>query len=189
MSLEYILLGMLDRPASGYDLKNEFEEGTRYFWAAELSQIYPTLNRLEERGWLSSRTEASARGPERRVYKRTARGEKELFQWIRSGPAMGTERFAYIGQLIYMSQLKDLDATHEFLTRLRADLAARAQFLRSVHKSVQAIPGFPDSLDGADFHNYMALHIGVETTEARLRACDACLKMVQRRLRKEVSHV
>src|SRR5262245_24090110 len=152
---------MLARPASGYDLKNEFEQGTRYFWAAELSQIYPTLNRLEERGWLSSRTEASARGPERRVYKRTAKGEKELFQWIRSGPAMGTERFAYIGQLIYMSQLDDLDATREFLTRLRSDLGARAQFLKSVHKAVEAIPGFPDALDEADFHNYLALHIGV----------------------------
>ena len=189
MSLEYILLGMLDQPASGYDLKNEFEQGTRYFWAAELSQIYPTLNRLEERGWLSSRTEASARGPERRVYKRTAKGEKELFQWVRSGPAMGTERFAYIGQLIYMSQLNDLDATREFLTRLRADLAERTQFLKSVHKAVEEIPGFPDALGEADFHNYLALHIGVETTAGRLRACDACLRMVQRRLQREASHV
>src|SRR5262245_48495156 len=133
MSLEYILLGMLDRPASGYDLKNEFEQGTRYFWAAEFSQIYPTLNRMEERGWLSSRTEASSKGPERRVYRRTVKGQKELFQWLRSGPTMGTERFAYIGQLIYMSQLKDLETTSLFLVRLREDLLERAKILKAAH--------------------------------------------------------
>lgn len=63
MSLEHILLGLLREPASGYDLKKLFDERIDYFWAAELSQIYPTLKRLEQRGWIRGREAASSRGP------------------------------------------------------------------------------------------------------------------------------
>ncbi len=48
MSLQHILLGLLREPASGYDLKAYFDKSVRYFWAAELSQIYPTLQRMEK---------------------------------------------------------------------------------------------------------------------------------------------
>ena len=54
MSLDHILLGLLREPATGYDLGNAFSENVRHFWSAELSQIYPTLKRLEQRGMLRS---------------------------------------------------------------------------------------------------------------------------------------
>ena len=50
MSLDHILLGLLREPATGYDLGNAFSENVRHFWSAELSQIYPALKRLEQRG-------------------------------------------------------------------------------------------------------------------------------------------
>jgi PadR family transcriptional regulator AphA len=55
MSLDPILLGLLREPASGYDLKALLDHGIGHFWAAELSQIYPTLKRLEKDGFLTSR--------------------------------------------------------------------------------------------------------------------------------------
>ena len=54
MSLELILLSLLDQPASGYDLKREFEAGAATFWPAQLSQVYPTLKRLEARSLSAS---------------------------------------------------------------------------------------------------------------------------------------
>ena len=54
MSLDHVLLGLLREPASGFDLKGMFDQGIGHFWAAELSQIYPTLKRLERQGWLRS---------------------------------------------------------------------------------------------------------------------------------------
>ena len=66
LSLPHILLGLLREPASGYDLKAEFEKMIRHYWSAELSQIYPTLKRMEGQGWLASATEPSDRGPDRR---------------------------------------------------------------------------------------------------------------------------
>ena len=67
MSLEHILLGLLREPASGYDLKVVLDHGIGHFWAAELSQIYPSLKRLEKQGLLRSRRTASQRGPGRIV--------------------------------------------------------------------------------------------------------------------------
>ena len=81
--LEFILLGLLRLPQSGYELKRRFLEGAAHFWAADQSQIYRTLQRMQDRGLLASELEASNSGPERRVYRRTAEGERALHSWLR----------------------------------------------------------------------------------------------------------
>ena len=89
MSLRHLLLGLLESPASGYDLKKQFDQSLRNFWHAELSQIYPQLQKLEDEGFVSSRHEDSPSGPPRRVYRRSARGRRELLDWLRAGPEIG----------------------------------------------------------------------------------------------------
>lgn len=61
---------MLAKPASGYDLEKEFEGSLNNFWNAELAQIYPTLNKLELEGLISSKMLPSSQGPNRKVYSR-----------------------------------------------------------------------------------------------------------------------
>ena len=92
MSLEHILLGLLRTPATGYELKSTFENSIRHFWSARLSQIYPTLDKMERRAWLSSKKESSDKGPARRVYEVTPEGRAELGRWLQSGPVIGVER-------------------------------------------------------------------------------------------------
>jgi DNA-binding PadR family transcriptional regulator len=182
MSLEHILLGMLREPASGYDLKAEFQQGCRHFWSAELSQIYPALQRMEESGWLRSHREPSPRGPERRVYRRTAEGARELHRWLRGGAVMGTERFAYIGQLIFHGELGDLDATRSFLDDLRGKLLAYLGLLEGVEADLRAAhPRFPDDLTDHELHEYLSLRIGVRSLRAKVDACDEGLALVRAR--------
>ena len=78
MSLRNILLGLLEKPASGYDLKGEFGASLGHFWAAELAQIYPTLKAMEAEGLVRSRAVPSTRGPARKEYRRTKSGERAL---------------------------------------------------------------------------------------------------------------
>ena len=80
MSLDHILLGLLREPRSGYDLKSRLDEAVRYFWPAELTQIYRILKRLEGEGLLRSRMVASDKGPARRVYSLTPAGRRTLQQ-------------------------------------------------------------------------------------------------------------
>ena len=70
VSLQHILLGILQEPKSGYDVKKLFDEIFSNFWAAELSQIYPQLKKLSEKGKLSVTEEESAKGPNKKVKKR-----------------------------------------------------------------------------------------------------------------------
>ena len=85
MSLRHIMLGMLREPSSGYDIRKRFEKSVGNFWRAELSQIYPLLQKMEGEGLLRSKAGQSDIGPTRRVYKRTASGLRELRDWIALG--------------------------------------------------------------------------------------------------------
>lgn len=183
MSLDHVLLGLLREPATGYDLGNAFSENVRHFWSAELSQIYPTLKRLNQRGMLSSRVEPSAKGPNRRVYALTDEGRAELLRWLRSGPAVGTERFAYLAQLYFMDALGDLRETRAFMAALRGHLAGWLAQLRAVEQEVVAAHGDdPARYSDAGFHHFATLRMGIHSIEAKVAWCDETLAAVDRRL-------
>ena len=125
MSLKHILLGLLRQPASGYDLKRQFDGTAAYFWHAELSQIYPTLKALKEEGLLESEAKPSDRGPERRVYRTTAAGRRVLREWLKKEPALGWPRLEYVAQLFFLGELEDPSATRAFVEQLRDGLVSR----------------------------------------------------------------
>lgn len=185
MSLEHILLGMLRRPASGYDLRKQFEEGPRHFWAAKLSQIYPALQKMEKDRWLVSTTQASPRGPERRVYRRTVLGTRALRRWLLEGADPGPERLAYIGQLIFMGELRDPRRTLRFLEELRARFAPALALLESAEREMRAGDRRPPSTwDDDAFHEFMCVRLGVRVRRARLDACDEAIALTKARLRR-----
>ena len=183
MSLPHILLGLLRKPASGYDLKTEFERGIRHFWSAELSQIYPTLKRMEGLGWLSSATEPSARGPDRRVYTRTEAGRDELLRWLGGHPQVGSERFAYLAQIAFMDELGDFGRTLDFMRALKIRLAAWKAELREIEAGVFAVmPGYPDDLPAEELHHHVTLRMGLHTLAAKLAWCDETIARLELRL-------
>jgi PadR family transcriptional regulator AphA len=184
MSLEHILLGMLREPAAGYALRQEFQQGARHFWSAELSQIYPALQRMERRGWLVSREEPSPVGPARRVYRRTAAGTRALVAWLRSPPAVGAERFAYLGQLIFMGELDDLPHTAAFLSELRQRLAGTLELLEGVALPLETqFKAGASALSAIEFHELLALRMGIHSLTAKVRWCDESLEMIAARHR------
>jgi DNA-binding PadR family transcriptional regulator len=83
MSLEYSLLGFLQyHPMTGYDLKKVLDESTQFFWHAELSQIYPELKRLEQKGCIESESLPQEGKPDKKVYSITPQGRNELHAWL-----------------------------------------------------------------------------------------------------------
>lgn len=190
MSLDHILLGMLHSPASGYDLKQAFERSVRHFWFAELSQIYPTLKRLEEQGLLLSRRAPSSRGPERRVFETTADGEQALREWLQSEPIVPTERIAYLAQLFFMGELEDLAETERFMVRLRGMMATRLATLEAIEVEwMEAIGATGDGLaeirDDRTFHMYTTLRMGIHSLRSRVEWCDETLQAVRARRERE----
>ena len=183
MSLDHILLGLLREPATGYDLKNVFSETVRHFWSARLSQIYPTLKRLEQQQMLRSRREPSPKGPDRKVYTVTEKGRAELLTWLRSEPAVGTERFAYLAQLYFMDAVGDIHETRAFMTALRDHHSGWLAQLQAVEQDIVTTYGdAPQHYNDAGFHHFAALRMGIHSLEAKVAWCDETLAAIDRRI-------
>lgn len=183
MSLDHILLGLLRDPATGYALKSTFSERIRHFWSAEFSQIYPTLKRLEQRGMLGSRVEPSPKGPNRKVYSLTEEGREELRRWLRGGPAVGSERFAYLAQLYFMDAIGDLGETRAFMRELREHLAGWLAQLQALEREVSDAHGdAPERYSDAGFHRFATLRMGIHSIGSKVAWCDETLAVIERRV-------
>ncbi len=182
MSLDGVLLGLLRKPSTGYDIKQAFDSIFSHIWAAELSQIYRTLKRLEQEGCLKSRAEASDKGPERRKYEITARGRKRLHAWLTSGPQVGDERHAHVAQLFFLGQLHDFAATRAFLETLLEQYRRRSAALNKIASEwAAADPTYPDRLEPEAFHSALTLQMGIDRIDALARWAEQSLKRVRKR--------
>ena len=181
MSLEHILLGLLHEPASGYDLGREFEASARMYWFAELSQIYPTLKRLESKGLLTSEEAPSARGPKRKVYRRTADGDAALYGWLRREPQLKTRKLEYIAQLCFLGELEDTDASIRFVQSLQRELEAQMAQYRTFEDLMRRNQPDPADMAAREFHEWAAVVAGIRVAEARLEWCGEMLEALGQR--------
>jgi PadR family transcriptional regulator AphA len=189
MSLDHILLGLLREPASGYDLKQIFDERIHYFWAAELSQIYPALGRLERKGWLRGRRAPSKRGAGRRVFQLTPAGHRVLRKWLESAVELGDDRIPYLAKLYLMDELGSMTKSLRFLTSLREKFASNLAALEIVERCWgRDDPSYPGSLSPAMFHVLLTLRNGICMLGARVKWCDESIRRVEARIAKEASH-
>lgn len=171
--LDGILLGLLREPRSGYDVASEFRRGARHLWAADLSQIYRTLARLEKEGRVTSRVEPSSRGPERRVYRRTASGREALLAWLAEAPDLPPERLAYLAQLFFMGEA-GAGRTIAFLKDLKRRLAERLKRLEEIEPAI-------DTEDDHGFHTHLTLRLGILAGRARLSWYEESMRRVRQR--------
>ena len=83
MSLDHALLvSLLEKPSSGYELARRFERSIGYFWHATHQQIYRVLSRMEALAWIESEVHAGEAAPDRKVFSVTADGRQELARWM-----------------------------------------------------------------------------------------------------------
>ncbi|NIM98840.1 MAG: hypothetical protein GTO24_12410 [candidate division Zixibacteria bacterium] len=77
---ELVVLGLLNqKPMHGYQLHQEIEKTGMELWAeVNLSSIYNTLNRLEDKEMVEAKREKPGKMPERSVYRITKKGREEL---------------------------------------------------------------------------------------------------------------
>lgn len=79
MSLRFALLGLLAvEPASGYDLKRAINRSTYFIWNATGPQIYTTLHKLREEGFITSEALAQRGKPDKQIHTITEDGRAAL---------------------------------------------------------------------------------------------------------------
>jgi len=108
MTLEFAILGFLNySPLTGYDLKKIFDNSIRHFWQADQSQIYRTLARLSEQGYVTVEKVEQAARPDRKVYSITENGRQEFRSWLTIPVQLDSPRSAPLVQVFFSGQLSD----------------------------------------------------------------------------------
>jgi PadR family transcriptional regulator, regulatory protein AphA len=83
MSLKFALLGLLaESPKYGYEIKRRFDGALGNVWSVSYGQLYPTLRRLSELGWVTKKTEPGKKAAEKNIYSITEKGRKKLDEWL-----------------------------------------------------------------------------------------------------------
>lgn len=88
MSVRHAVLGLLaQRPRHGYELRAAFQAlvGGEENWDVKPAQIYTTLTRLEQGGFVAEDSVEQDAGPEKRIYAITLAGRKTLTEWFACG--------------------------------------------------------------------------------------------------------
>ena len=83
MALEHaILVSLLEKPGSGYELARRFERSIGYFWTATHQQIYRVLKRMENDGWIDAREVPQHGRPDKKAYSVADLGRAALTSWL-----------------------------------------------------------------------------------------------------------
>ncbi|MEU3791216.1 PadR family transcriptional regulator [Streptomyces fructofermentans] len=83
MALEHaILVSLLEKPGSGYELARRFDRSIGRFWTATHQQIYRVLNRMEREGLLAVREVPQQGRPDKKEYSVADSGRAALSRWL-----------------------------------------------------------------------------------------------------------
>ena len=74
----WLLLLLSERPMYGYEMIKELEKRFSGFWRPKTGTVYPSLEKLEQDGFVTSRVEFNDKLPGRKHYALTDSGNKEL---------------------------------------------------------------------------------------------------------------
>lgn len=142
---QYAVLGILGRgPRSGYDIKKLTDQSTRYFWAENYGNLYPTLKRLEAAGLVTSQRYPQEGKPERKVYTLTEAGRDKLAAWLEAPTEPSQPRNELLLKLFFGSQAP-AEVSRAQLERFRAQQDARTKTYQEVERWLETTrAGSPD---------------------------------------------
>ena len=170
----YAVLGALTfGPATGYDIRRDFEQTVGHFWHESLGQIYLILNAQVREGLARVHTEAGQSGPVRRVYEIAAHGESVLDAWLiepvsaHPPPRNETLLKLFFGCLLPSAvNLRAIADLRELAVAALASYAGASQSLD------------PLGLDTGEPYWQAALRFGELQAEAVLRWCNGTTSML-----------
>ena len=161
MSLKHAILGFLEfGPKTGYDLKKTFDRSVAGFWPAQHSQIYSTLARLEQDGFVTMRVVPQTGKPDRKVYTITEKGRGEMHEWLLGSIPTVYPRSTFQVQLFFLGLLSKEEALGVLRTRLRCVHEAIAEFEGRIPEAAHADD--PPEDRPLAFHTYLTLDFAIE---------------------------
>ena len=186
MSLDHALLvSLLEKPSSGYELARRFDRSIGYFWHATHQQIYKVLARMEEADWIVSELQAGAAAPDRKLFSVSQTGRAELTRWldqpsdpegIRDSLMVKLRGAAFTDPARLLPELEHHRAAHA--NRLTAYRIIEARDFAGVRSTSPGMQG-PGELDVQRALQYQVLKSGIRFEQGWLEWCDETLSLLR----------
>ncbi|MGH3432355.1 MAG: PadR family transcriptional regulator [Thermocrispum sp.] len=177
MALEHaILVSLEEHSGTGYELARRFGKSIGYFWAASHQQIYRTLKRMVQLGWVRAEAVPQQGRPDKKVYRVGPDGRQELRRWLAEldEPAAMRNDLAV---KVRGASMGDPEAVMTQVAHHRDRHAERLDVYRVIEKH-----DFPDpaGLTGRTLHQYLVLRAGIRAEQGFVDWCDEVLHALRR---------
>ena len=142
-ALGYALLGMLQKPSSGYDLRKVFSSTSMKTYSDSPGAIYPALRRLERDGLIRGTVEEGSGLRRRQIFRLTPKGISELKQWIAlpiTREDVGSGLKILMLRFAFSETVMGAAASIELLKSLQSALTPYLQHLREQLPMLKAAP-------------------------------------------------
>lgn len=116
---------------SGYDIRQNLRISLDSLWTASYGQIYPMLHKLEEQGFITSRSEPTGLR-DRIVYELTDTGRESFQEWLREPVEYLPTRDPFRFWASYLDQLPDETVRDGIARHIARQRERRAQFLQII---------------------------------------------------------
>lgn len=162
-----ILIALLEKPSSGYDLARRFDRAIAYFWQATHQQIYRELGRMVEAGWVAV-VEEDAAATRKKVYRVLPVGREEVARWARETRLGVDDRNLLLLKLRADAVIGPLGLAGQ-VQQMIADARERLETYRAIEQRDFGAP----SLTRGQQLQYAILKAGIHTQETWLEWADA----------------
>jgi DNA-binding PadR family transcriptional regulator len=169
-----ILVSLLDRPQSGYDLAKRFDQTVGYFWKASHQQIYLELHKLAEAGCIRGEKVEQESRPNRIVYELTPLGRDTLDSWMEERTEPPSVKEELLVKLFALGSV----STDTVLAELERRLAFHVE--RLAHYEAVMAEHYPEpaSLGPRKRGLYLGLRMGVLGERSTVAWCREAVAMV-----------
>ncbi|MDR3614826.1 MAG: PadR family transcriptional regulator [Candidatus Obscuribacterales bacterium] len=176
MSLMHAILGFLHRhPQTGYALKNEqFDQSVAYFWPADQTQIYKTLDKLVDQEFATAAIEVQTDRPNRKVYSITKKGKQELKRWVSDEH----EPLAYRDPLLVQLFFGDCVEPAAMIKVLEAAKVKHEEHLATL-RSLD-VPSLAKCADRETLHGRLTLELGLHSKQAYIDWLDQSIATIKK---------
>lgn len=176
MSLEYTLLGLLNRKArTGYELSKIVSKTTNFYWTATSTQVYQSLKKMAAKEWVSVETIWQTSKPSKQVYHIQQEGKKAFEAWLHNPPDSTTLKVPFMIQMYFL----DLLGKEEILKKISLVEKEHQDLLKKYNDFKQNIID-PEKTDQENQARYLPLLAGIFTEEAWLKWCETARQEIEK---------
>ncbi len=173
---KYTVLGMLALGNhTGYEIVKMIEGSTNYFWSESEGQIYPALA-LCVKEKLATCTEEQSQKIQRmkKVYSITAKGKKELIEWLKKEPKTTLVRNELLLKLFFGKNMEVKDNLHHVIHSQKEVEEEIKIFINIREKLLREHKNSPHSK-----YWLITLDFGLKTAKAQLAWCKETEKVLE----------